>query len=101
MRISEWSSDVCSSDLDWRGEQKHLHVISMPVDMLYFNPDTHRVRAQRTLDPERNRVLEQEPWSEPAQEYLHYLLSSSPSNPNRSEEHRVGKEWVRTGRSRW
>lgn len=37
--------------VDWRGEQRHLHVISMPVDMLYFNPDTHRIRAQRTLDP--------------------------------------------------
>lgn len=67
--------------VDWRGEQRHLHVISMPVDMLYFNPDTHRIRAQRTLDPERNRVLEEEPWSEAAQEYLHYLLSRSPSNP--------------------
>ncbi|WP_433555824.1 transcriptional regulator [Pseudonocardia xinjiangensis] len=68
--------------VDWRGEQKHLHVISMPVDMLYFNPDTHRIRAQRTLDPKRSRALEVEPWSEAAQAYLHYLLSRSPSNPN-------------------
>ncbi|MFE9538109.1 transcriptional regulator [Streptomyces sp. NPDC006691] len=68
--------------VDWRGEQKHLHVISMPVDMLYFNPDTHRIRAQRTLDPARNRTLEQEPWSEVAQEYLRDLLRCKPSNPD-------------------
>jgi hypothetical protein len=49
--------------VDWRGEQRHLHVIAMPVDVLYFNPDTHRIRAQRTLDPERNRVLEAMPGS--------------------------------------
>ncbi|RKN40369.1 ParB/RepB/Spo0J family partition protein [Streptomyces hoynatensis] len=71
--------------VDWRGERKHLHVISMPVDMLYFNPDTHRIRAQRTLDPERNRVLEEEPWSEAAQEYLHHLLSCKPSNPHQTD----------------
>ncbi|MER5309626.1 ParB/RepB/Spo0J family partition protein [Streptomyces sp. NPDC002773] len=68
--------------VDWRGEQKHLSVISMPVDLLYFNPDTHRIRAQRTLDPEQNRVLEEQPWSESAQDYLATLLSRSPSNPS-------------------
>jgi hypothetical protein len=67
--------------VDWRGEQRHLHVIAMPVDVLYFNPDTHRIRAQRTLDPERNRVLEEQPWSEAAQQYLHHLLTRKPSNP--------------------
>ncbi|MEW2393735.1 transcriptional regulator [Streptomyces venezuelae] len=71
--------------VEWRGEQRHLHVISMPVDMLYFNPDTHRIRAQRTLDPERNQVLEEEPWSEPAQQYLHDLLRCKPSNPNQTD----------------
>lgn len=71
--------------VDWRGEQKHLHVISMPVDMLYFNPDTHRVRAQRTLDPDRNHTLEEEPWGEVAQEYLHHLLRCKPSNPAQTD----------------
>lgn len=71
--------------VDWRGEQKHLYVISMPVDMLYFNPDTHRIRAQRTLDPDRNRVLEEDPWGEEAQEYLHRLLRCRPSNPAQTD----------------
>ena len=68
--------------IDWRGEQRHLYVISMPVDMLYFNPDTHRIRAQRTLDADRNRVLEQDPWGQESQAYLHDLLKQRPSNPD-------------------
>ncbi|GAA2693914.1 ParB/RepB/Spo0J family partition protein [Actinoplanes palleronii] len=68
--------------VEWRGEQRHLHVISMPVDVLYYNPDTHRIRAQRTLDPQRNRALEEEPWGEAAQQYLHHLLTRKPSNPD-------------------
>lgn len=68
--------------IDWRGEQRHLYVISMPVEMLYFNPDTHRIRAQRTLDPERNKFIEEDPWSEEAQAYLHDLLKQRPSNPD-------------------
>ncbi|MGW6876005.1 transcriptional regulator [Streptomyces xanthophaeus] len=71
--------------VEWRGEQKHLSVISMPVDLLYFNPDTHRIRAQRGLEPERNQVLEEQPWSEAAQEYLSHLLSRSPSNPHQTD----------------
>lgn len=71
--------------VEWRGEQKHLSVISMPVDLLYLNPDTHRIRAQRTLDPERDRMLDERPWSEAAQDYLALLLSRSPSNPNQTD----------------
>lgn len=67
--------------VDWRGEQKHLYVISMPVSLLFLNPDTHRIRAQRTLDPDKNAVLDESPWSEKAQDYLTYLLSRMPSNP--------------------
>jgi hypothetical protein len=74
--------DGAKVTVDWRGEQKHLYVISMPVDMVYFNPDTHRIRAQRTLDPDRNHILEEEPWSEGAQEYLRHLLRCKPSNPS-------------------
>ncbi|NKR43373.1 hypothetical protein GS503_21625 [Rhodococcus hoagii] len=71
--------------VDWRGQQKHLDVIVMPVKMLYFNPDTHRIRAQRSLDPVKNRILEEEPWSEAAQEYLRYLLQCQPSNPSQTD----------------
>lgn len=68
--------------IDWRGEQRHLYVISMPIELLYFNPDTHRVRAQRTLDPDRDRAVEEDPWGQDAQDYLHELLKQRPSNPD-------------------
>ncbi|GAB2616804.1 hypothetical protein [Kribbella endophytica] len=72
--------------VDWRDAgQRHLHVIAMPVSMLYFNPDTHRVRAQRTFDPDRNRILEEKPWSEEGQEYLRFLLGRDPKNPSKSD----------------
>ncbi|MFC7240853.1 transcriptional regulator [Catellatospora aurea] len=68
--------------VDWRaGEQRFLDVISMPVNVLYFNPDTHRIRAQRTTDPNRNRVLEEDPWGQAAQDYLRDLLTWKPANP--------------------
>lgn len=71
--------------IDWRGEQKHLYVISMPVEMLYFNPDTHRIRAQRTLDPARDKAITEEPWGQVAQQYLHDLLKQRPSNPDQTD----------------
>ncbi|MEU7028681.1 transcriptional regulator [Streptomyces sp. NPDC046275] len=77
--------DGAKVTVEWRGEQKHLNVISMPVDLLYFNPDTHRIRAQRTLEPERNRILQEEPWGEAAQIYLHDLLRCRPSNPEQTD----------------
>ncbi|MEU6745545.1 hypothetical protein ABZ914_04915 [Spirillospora sp. NPDC046719] len=80
------AEDGAKVTVDWRdAEQRHLYVISMPVSMLYFNPDTHRVRAQRTLDPERNRVLNEQPWSEESQEYLRYLLTRDPKDLSKTD----------------
>lgn len=76
------SDEGAKVTIDWRGEQRHLYVISMPVDMLYYNPDTHRIRAQRTLDPDRNKAIEEDPWGQKAQDYLHDLLKQRPSNPD-------------------
>ncbi|GGT62662.1 ParB/RepB/Spo0J family partition protein [Actinomadura citrea] len=80
------AEDGAKITVEWRGaEQRHLYVISMPVGMLYFNPDTHRVRAQRTLDPERNQALNERPWSEEGQEYLRYLLTRDPKDPSKTD----------------
>ncbi|MER7608473.1 transcriptional regulator [Nocardioides sp. NPDC127503] len=76
------SEDGAKVTIDWRGETRHLYVISMPVDMLYFNPDTHRIRAQRTLDVDRNQTIDSDPWGEAAQTYLHDLLRQRPANPD-------------------
>jgi len=69
----------------WRGEQRHLDVITMPVHTLYFNPETHRIRAQRSVDPEKDRTLGDAPWSPEGQEYLHQLLRWKPSSPGQED----------------
>lgn len=79
------SEDGAKVTIDWRGEPRHLYVISMPVDMLYFNPDTHRIRAQRTLDPQRDKAIDADPWGEAAQTYLHDLLRQRPANPDQTD----------------
>lgn len=69
--------------VEWRGERIHLRVISMPVDALYYNPDTHRIRAQLDLDSKRKAELSSAPWSKGAQDYLDTLLKSQPSDPDK------------------
>lgn len=69
--------------IEWRGVPIHLRVISMPPALLYYNPDTHRIRAQRAADPGRDAVLESAPWSPDGQAYLDYLLRAQPSDPTR------------------
>src|SRR3546814_8756640 len=77
MRISDWSSDVCSSDLP-------------PVD-IYMEGVT---RTNTTLGPV---YLTFTPLLGMSQTVMRFLLEKVP----RSEERRVGKECVSTCRSRW
>lgn len=69
----------------FRGAQHNLPVISMPIAQLFLNPDTHRVRAQRLLDPARDAILNQAPWSDEAQAYLESLLKANPSDPTQAD----------------
>src|SRR3546814_11935419 len=75
MRISDWSSDVCSSDLT-----------SAPVAML--DDDRPRAHWSEVL------ILAEQLAAEPR------LIPADPVD-DRSEERRVGKECVSTCRSRW
>lgn len=68
--------------VEWRDRQQPIPVISMPVKLLYYNPDSHRVRAQRSTDPIRERSLETNPYGEDAQNYLHQLLMGDPKDPS-------------------
>src|SRR3546814_3943306 len=72
MRISDWSSDVCSSDLADGQQAKHGH----------------------------GREAQQGPAQEAA-DRRHRGDFSSENGDLRSEERRVGKECVSTCRSRW
>src|SRR3954451_11352985 len=69
--------------IEWRGGSQVLPVISMPVKLLSYNPGTHRIRAQRTLDAARDRQLDEAPYSEEAQAYLHHLLRGDPTDPDK------------------
>src|SRR3546814_9858683 len=76
MRISDWSSDVCSSDLPaamiWSPSWSACAVRIAAAALMRSTP--HRWRCTR---------------------------SGSHRHPTRSEERRVGKECVSTCRSRW
>ena len=71
--------------IEWRGAQMSISVISMPVDLLSYNPGTHRVRAQRTSDPTKDRAIDNEPFGSVAQAYLHELLMGLPSDPTKRD----------------
>src|SRR3546814_1279539 len=72
MRISDWSSDVCSSDLR----------NGRPSGPRACTPCTRPFSTIKLLDAVRVRI-------------------STPRALQRSEERRVGKECVSTCRSRW
>src|SRR3546814_17030069 len=93
MRISDWSSDVCSSDL--------LYRIYIPASGLPLNADvplpalTLETAAGDVLVPSRAGC------SEPVLGTVVNQLAQVDINGARSEERRVGKECVSTCRSRW
>src|SRR3546814_13148486 len=94
MRISDWSSDVCSSDLcgqarlrlDQRRAQRHLGCImseNAPDSLIPYDEI-----VQEALRAVVGRVLGE-------------IESTGGELPGRSEARRVGKECVSTCRSRW
>src|SRR3546814_3677355 len=90
LRISDWSSDVCSSDLR-----------VTPPERLNFDHDVDAFRNGRhaSLDLWLNeRALASEGAS--ARTYV-VCGADRPSQVVRSEERRVGKECVSNCRSRW
>jgi hypothetical protein len=71
--------------VEWRGKSAHFEVIEMPVGDLYYNPATHRIRAQRSYDPVRDKALDADPWSGESQEYLESLLKALPADPLKTD----------------
>ncbi|WP_392841056.1 transcriptional regulator [Streptomyces sp. LN500] len=72
--------------IEWRTKPQVVQVIDMPVESLYYNPGTHRIRAQRSFDPQRDRRLDEDPWSDESQAYLQYLLQAEPSDPSKRDK---------------
>src|SRR3546814_2365619 len=85
MRISDWSSDVCSSDLGLQAiEGRHL----APAGDAPGRPDVEEQHLAFEV-----RKSEESPAVVFEAKVRHHL--------RRSEERRVGKECVSTCRSRW
>src|SRR3546814_2273144 len=80
MRISDWSSDVCSSDL-------RAAALAFGASLRGWRIDTYRTRQAEKAKPTLKQIT---------------LVSSDAGAAwERSEERRVGKECVSTCRSRW
>src|SRR3546814_20808944 len=104
MRISDWSSDVCSSDLSLdqllSPEAPGVMIIHHPCCL---HPGINDCRPavletpplQLLRDPFRQRRL-----SRQVSAVIHKRLLSD-DRPARTEERRVGKACVSTGSSRW
>src|SRR3546814_13858655 len=93
MRISDWSSDVCSSDL-----QSSSRLWAAPASTLPSRGD----RPRRNHVPHRGHCLRRTgkiPRSPPVPQSGRHREGTE--TLARSEERRVGKECVSTGRSRW
>src|SRR3546814_6024299 len=98
MRISDWSSDVCSSDLAdvalYAGlSYAYILLMAFPLYNAIESLDHNQVEAARDLGA---------PWWR-----IHWRVVMPHAKPGiasgctRSEERRVGKECVSTCRSRW
>src|SRR3546814_3042165 len=85
MRISDWSSDVCSSDLHHHADE--LLVLVMMVEGEFDQP-LQRLDRRQALGVELRLAFAHQPVG---------VLEGA----QRSEERRVGKECVSTCRSRW
>src|SRR3546814_11237673 len=95
MRISDWSSDVCSSDLErvaaaGTGSLAALRLEQIAGFRALVDGSADHLSGLTAPDPATVRIELTSPMS-----ILPQLLAS------RSEERRVGKECVSTCRSRW
>src|SRR3546814_13256585 len=113
MRISDWSSDVCSSDLNKQvGDLMELLHADFQAQRQYDQEWARRTATLMFLRHRNVRViaLSQRSWVDPtypdrghteAQVTLAGAESLLTQQAGRSEERRVGKECVSTCRSRW
>src|SRR3546814_13759467 len=98
MRISDWSSDVCSSDLQQNLLIEVANHLGYAPESIAVSLKTRKQvtlrgvieNGQKIVKCTRQKVTEQQQLSQESQQQR-----------RRSEERRVGKECVSTCRSRW
>src|SRR3546814_2923056 len=96
MRISDWSSDVCSSDLGFSSD------VEQEFAPKGLSEDTVRFISAKKGEPEwmlEWRLKGYRAWLE--MEEVDWAKLTIPEIDYRSEARRVGKECVSTCRSRW
>src|SRR3546814_15727372 len=106
MRISDWSSDVCSSDLALRDKR-----FGRSVERFFTTPEGRRILAERPYLPallDDHDALRRLPVGSVGRVYVDFMEREGltaqglvDESLKRSEERRVGKECVSTCRSRW
>src|SRR3546814_21129924 len=114
MRISDWSSDVCSSDLHGAGDQllagargaedQHAGIergnaSNQVADLAHRRGTAHLPLAIAGFDRRGATSLSEQVGERPDQRVCG--LDTTPKTLQRSEERRGGKECVSTCRSRW
>src|SRR3546814_13238424 len=97
MRISDWSSDVCSSDLAGPKAGGGPQITIEPWDYRYYAEKVRK--AKYDLDESEVKPYLQLDKLVDAMFWSAGQLYDLGFRENRSEERRVGKEWVRTCRS--
>src|SRR3546814_2838901 len=91
MRISDWSSDVCSSDLAAVRDLKHYQEFAERGPAA-LGEALQSIGGSTSYDSD---------FEEAVAEGLRRKGWTVHTQIGRSEERRVGKEWVSTCRSRW
>src|SRR3546814_16624445 len=103
MRISDWSSDVCSSDLEfrhsyphsWRSKAKVIFRCTPQWFIAMDRPVDQSAQGQRSLRSTALTAIDDTRWV--PERSKNRILSMV----DRSEERRVGKECVSTCKSGW
>src|SRR3546814_20351775 len=103
MRISDWSSDVCSSDLGLRvalddfgtGYASLTHLLTVPVDIIKIDKS-----FVARLAPGDASMAIVEGLLQIARD-LEIRVIAEGIETARSDERRVGKEWLSQFRPRW
>lgn len=62
----------------WRGQLKTMSVVRLPLEVVVLNSRSHRIRAQLESMPEAMRAIEEDPYSQMAQDHIASLLRATP-----------------------
>src|SRR3546814_12736195 len=101
MRISDWSSDVCSSDLDDKLLAAEEALKNTKARIAQLKRDARKAATLQEQDGIQRELSELERKQRRLRQEIFAVEDEIIAKRDRSEERRVGKECVSTCRSRW